>query len=157
MCDERFGAVREAFAKNFAQGLEVGASFAAVHDGEMVCDLWAGARDAKGSPWERDTLVNVFSTTKAMAALTTLMLVDRGELDLDPAAARARDPAPRVPVPAVVEVLEPVDVESGKRAGGAGRCAGGRQGHVPRSAGVRRRPAVPGVGGSPRRREHLGQ
>jgi CubicO group peptidase (beta-lactamase class C family) len=82
-CDERFAAVREAFGKNFEQGLELGASFSAVIGGEPVIDLWAGDRDAQGRPWEQDTIVNVYSTTKAMAALSTLMLVDRGELDLD--------------------------------------------------------------------------
>ncbi len=82
-CSERFAAVREAFQKNFEQGLEIGASFSAVQDGECVVDLWAGDRDGNGTPWEEDTIVNVYSTTKAMAALTTLMLVDRGELDLD--------------------------------------------------------------------------
>ena len=82
-CSERFREVRQAFQENFEQGLEVGASFCAVQDGECVVDLWAGDRDAHGTPWEEDTIVNVYSTTKVMAALTTLMLVDRGELDLD--------------------------------------------------------------------------
>jgi CubicO group peptidase (beta-lactamase class C family) len=82
-CDERFSAVREAFASNFERGLEVGASFSAVVDGECVVDLWAGDRDAKGNPWQEDTLVNVYSTTKAMTAVATLLLADRGELDVD--------------------------------------------------------------------------
>lgn len=82
-CDERFAPVREAFEKNFAQGLEVGASFSAVVNGECVVDLWGGDRDANGNPWEEDTIVNVYSTTKAMAAVATLVLVDRGDLDLD--------------------------------------------------------------------------
>jgi CubicO group peptidase (beta-lactamase class C family) len=82
-CDPRFAAVREAFGKNFDAGLEVGASFAAVLDGEPVVDLWAGDADARRRPWERDTIVNVFSTTKMMAAITTLMAVDRRQLDLD--------------------------------------------------------------------------
>jgi CubicO group peptidase (beta-lactamase class C family) len=83
-CDPRFAAVQEAFAKNFEHGLEVGASFAAVLDGEPIVDLWGGYADAACTrPWERDTLINVYSTTKAMASISTLMLVDRGELDLD--------------------------------------------------------------------------
>ncbi|MFP8878204.1 MAG: serine hydrolase domain-containing protein, partial [Myxococcota bacterium] len=83
-CDARFAAVREAFGKNFEQGVEVGASFSAVVGGACVVDLWAGHADAeKTRPWERDTIVNVFSTTKMMAALSTLLLVDRGQLDLD--------------------------------------------------------------------------
>jgi CubicO group peptidase (beta-lactamase class C family) len=83
-CDRRFAAVREVFAKNFAQGLEVGASFAAVLDGALVVDIWAGHADsARTRPWERDTIVNVFSTTKVMASTCVLMLVDRGALDLD--------------------------------------------------------------------------
>jgi CubicO group peptidase (beta-lactamase class C family) len=83
-CEPRFAAVREGFAQNFKTGLEVGASFAATLDGEFVVDIWAGYADAaKTRPWQRDTIVNVYSTTKAMAALCTLMLVDRGQLDLD--------------------------------------------------------------------------
>lgn len=88
-CDQRFSSVREAFAKNFEGGLEVGASFAATLDGKFVVDIWAGYTDAAQTrPWQRDTIVNVFSTTKPMTALCALMLVDRGLLDLDAPVAR---------------------------------------------------------------------
>jgi CubicO group peptidase (beta-lactamase class C family) len=83
-CAARFDAVREAFAANFDAGREVGASFAATLDGEPVVDLWAGDADHAGTRrWERDTIVNVFSTTKAMTATCAHMLVDRGLLDVD--------------------------------------------------------------------------
>jgi CubicO group peptidase (beta-lactamase class C family) len=82
-CDPRFAGVRDAFARNFADGVEVGASFAAFLDGDLVIDIWAGDRDAEGHPWEEDTIVNVYSTTKLMAAICTLMAADRGRLDLD--------------------------------------------------------------------------
>ena len=83
-CDERFETVKEAFLKNFEDDLEVGASFAATIDGKFVVDIWAGYADAsKTIPWERDTIVNVYSTTKVMTVLCTLMCVDRGLLDLD--------------------------------------------------------------------------
>ncbi len=83
-CDERFETVKEAFLKNFEDDLEVGASFAATIDGEFVVDMWAGYADtSKTIPWERDTIVNVFSTTKVITVLCTLMCVDRGLLDLD--------------------------------------------------------------------------
>jgi CubicO group peptidase (beta-lactamase class C family) len=83
-CDERFLNVKEVFAENFKLGLDVGASFAATLQGQFVVDLWAGYADAaKTRPWEEDTLINVFSTTKIMATICTLMLVDRGLLDLD--------------------------------------------------------------------------
>lgn len=83
-CAAGFEAVREAFAANFAAGREVGASFAAMRDGEPIVDLWGGYADAaRTRPWQRDTIVNVFSTTKAMTALCAHMLVDRGQLDVD--------------------------------------------------------------------------
>ena len=88
-CAPRFATVREAFAANFAAGREVGASFAATLDGEVVVDLWGGFADAaQKRRWERDTIVNVFSTTKAMTALCAHMLVDRGQLELDAPVAR---------------------------------------------------------------------
>jgi CubicO group peptidase (beta-lactamase class C family) len=76
--------VREAFGANFARGREVGASFAVSVDGRLVVDLWGGFADAaRTRPWERDTIVNVFSTTKALTALCAHVLVDRGVLELD--------------------------------------------------------------------------
>ena len=81
---DRFAAVRDTFAANLASGEDVGASFAATVEGETVVDLWGGfADEARTRPWEQDTLVNVYSTTKTMTALTTLMLADRGALDFD--------------------------------------------------------------------------
>ena len=81
-CDEKFSAVRDAFAKNFEEKDEVGASVALTVEGEFVVDLWAGYKNAEGTePWEEDTIVNVYSTTKTMAALCALVLSDRGELD----------------------------------------------------------------------------
>src|SRR4051794_15802158 len=81
-CDERFDAVRTQFAANFDEGNEIGASVAVTLHGEPVVDLWAGDA-ADGVPWERDTLTNVWSTTKTMAAIVMLMLADRGELDVE--------------------------------------------------------------------------
>jgi len=81
-CDERFTAVRDTFAKNFESGKDIGASFCATLEGETVVDIWAGTRDAAQSlPWERDTIINVYSTTKTMTALCALVVADRGELD----------------------------------------------------------------------------
>ena len=77
-----FESVRDAFEKNFALGLEQGASVAVTQDGEFVVDLWAGDADDSGRAWERDTIVNVYSTTKTMAAISVLVLADRGEIDL---------------------------------------------------------------------------
>jgi CubicO group peptidase (beta-lactamase class C family) len=82
-CDERFETVRAALAASFDAGLDVGASAAVVLDGELVADVWGGVIDDDGTPWDRDTIVNVFSTTKTMTALCALLLADRGDLDVD--------------------------------------------------------------------------
>jgi len=83
-CEQRFLPVREAFARNFESGQEVGASFAATLNGEFIIDIRGGYADAAETrPWQEDTIVNVYSTTKVMTALCALMLVDRGILDLD--------------------------------------------------------------------------
>ncbi len=88
-CDTRFGAVREAFAENFARHGEVGAAVAVTVDGRPVVDLWAGYADAaRTRPWERDTIVNVYSTTKGMTTICAHRLVDQGKLDIDAPVAR---------------------------------------------------------------------
>ncbi|MHA1234521.1 MAG: serine hydrolase domain-containing protein, partial [Promethearchaeota archaeon] len=83
-CEERFKSVKEAFQSNFDDNLEVGASFAVTLNGKHIIDLWGGyANAAKTELWKKDTIVNVYSTTKVMTAICIHMLVDRGLLDLD--------------------------------------------------------------------------
>jgi len=83
ICKPQFEGVKAVFEENFEQRGDVGACVAVSVEGEPVVDLWAGYRDrARTLPWEQDTIVNVYSTTKTMTALTALLLADRGELDL---------------------------------------------------------------------------
>lgn len=89
MTHDRYAAVRTAFADNLESGRDVGASFCATVEGETVVDLWGGFADAaRTRAWERDTIVNVYSTTKTMTALAALLLADRGDLDFDAPVAR---------------------------------------------------------------------
>ena len=83
-CDARFERVREAFARNFAESGELGASVAVALGGELVVDLWAGhVNREQTKPWERDTLVLVYSSTKGVVALAAHMLADRGLIDFE--------------------------------------------------------------------------
>ncbi|MEV6263713.1 serine hydrolase domain-containing protein [Streptomyces sp. NPDC051784] len=83
-CDDRFAAVRDAFEANFTERDELGAAVTVLLDGAPVVDLWGGWADgARTRPWERDTVVNVWSTTKGPTALCAHILADRGLLDLD--------------------------------------------------------------------------
>ena len=84
MCDERFSAVRDIFAENFENFGEAGAAVAVTIDGRPVIDLWGGVvdKDTKKS-WQRDTIVNVYSTTKGMTAICAHRLVEQGLLDLN--------------------------------------------------------------------------
>ncbi|WP_258589985.1 serine hydrolase domain-containing protein [Mesorhizobium sp. AR07] len=81
-CDPRFSRLRDAFAGNFAQGLDRGAGVSVVIEGRTVVDLWGGYADAaQNQPWRHDTLINTWSSTKGIVALAVAMLVDRGMLD----------------------------------------------------------------------------
>ena len=75
--------VRDAFVANFEQGLELGASVHVTRGGRPVVDLWAGDAAPDGRPWHQDTIVNVYSTTKTMTAISLMVLVDRGLVDPD--------------------------------------------------------------------------
>lgn len=84
MCDPKFSIIRQAFEENFRQYGDIGGAVAVYHQRKPVVDLWGGYADSEqNKPWQRDTIVNVWSVTKAIVALCALRLVDRGELDLD--------------------------------------------------------------------------
>ena len=82
-----FEPVRERFAANFQRDdhcREVGAALSVFHGERCVADLWAGHTDDRGAhPWRKDTLLNVYSTTKGVVAVCVAMLVDRGALSYD--------------------------------------------------------------------------
>lgn len=83
-CDARFERMRDILSANIDSGADVGGSVAVVLGGELVVDVWGGwADEAKTTPWGRDTITNVWSSTKTQMALCALMLADRGLLDLD--------------------------------------------------------------------------
>lgn len=85
-CEPSFLAVKAQFEKNMASGSELGAAVSVVKHGKVVVDLWAGFSDKKGSiPWQEDTLVNVFSSTKGVTALCVLHAVENGLIQLDKA------------------------------------------------------------------------
>lgn len=79
-----FEAVRDAFAENFSRRHELGGACCVYHRGEKVVDLWGGVRNkAIGEPWQEDTMVLVYSTTKGLAAMTLAIAHSRGWLDYD--------------------------------------------------------------------------
>src|SRR5437868_6631964 len=77
-------AVADEFRRNFSDRGELGAACAVYHRGRKMVDLWGGHRDRAATlPWEEDTLVVVYSTSKGMAATTVAVAHARRLLDYD--------------------------------------------------------------------------
>ncbi len=88
-CADGFGPIRDAFAANLRSGADLGASLCVTIDGQPVVDLWGGHLDAaRTAPWTKDTIVNVYSTSKTMMGMSAILLADRGELSMDAPVAR---------------------------------------------------------------------
>jgi CubicO group peptidase (beta-lactamase class C family) len=87
--DARFEPLRDVLADGLGSGADCGLSLTVDIDGQTVVDVYGGfADEARTRPWERDTIVNVWSTTKTVTSLAVLMLADRGLVDLDAPVAR---------------------------------------------------------------------
>ena len=81
-CDDRFAEIRQLLQANIDNEKELGASITINIDGKEVVDIWGGYSDTdRSKPWEKDTITNVWSTTKTVTALAALVLIDRGLLD----------------------------------------------------------------------------
>ena len=79
-----FEPVLDAFIANFDARAEVGAAVCVYLDGEPVVDLWGGVADTTtGRPWQSDTVVPVFSSSKGVTAIGANLLIERGQLDPD--------------------------------------------------------------------------
>lgn len=77
-----FEPVAQEFERNFTERGDIGAAFAAMHEGRMVVDIWGGAA-APDRPWRDDTLQIIFSGTKGLMAACILKLIERGQISLD--------------------------------------------------------------------------
>ena len=79
-----FEVVRETFIENFKRRGELGGACCAFYRGEKVVDLWGGVRNKQTrEPWEKDTMVIVYSATKGLAAMTLAIAHSRGWLDYE--------------------------------------------------------------------------
>jgi CubicO group peptidase (beta-lactamase class C family) len=78
-CDSKFSSVYTLLEHFIELEEELGASIVVNINGQNVVDIWGGYFDeTRQKRWERNTIVNVFSTTKTVTALAALMLIDRG-------------------------------------------------------------------------------
>ena len=82
--DPRFDTLRDLLETHLDSGEELGAAISVDVDGVNLVDVWGGHADAaRTRAWTQETIVNVWSCTKTVTGLAALMLVDRGQLDLD--------------------------------------------------------------------------
>jgi CubicO group peptidase (beta-lactamase class C family) len=81
---EGYGKLADVFRRTMTSRQEVGAAVAVYREGVNVVDLWGGYRNGiTKAPWEHDTIVNMFSTTKGVASLTVAVAASRGLIDYD--------------------------------------------------------------------------
>ena len=79
-----FEPVQEVFTENFVRRGEAGGACCAFHNGEKIADLWGGMRNKQiREPWEKDTMVIVYSAPKGLAAMTLAIAHSRGWLDYE--------------------------------------------------------------------------
>ena len=82
-CDAKFTEIKDIFEEALTSGFDTGANIAIEYRGEMVVNLFGGYKDLEGNDlWTDETILNVFSTTKAVTAICIARLVDEGKLDL---------------------------------------------------------------------------
>ena len=81
-CVPEFQPVLDAFATNFAERGEFGASVSLSVEGRKVVDLWGGKAEGD-KDWSKDTVSIVFSCTKGATAICAHVLKSRGLLDYD--------------------------------------------------------------------------
>src|SRR5262245_35262233 len=118
--DSQFEGVKDAFQLHLERGEDIGASACVFADGQSVVDMWGGYHDGTFTrPWERQTIAQMFSSTKTITGLCALVLADHGELDLDAPVAKywpefAQNGKSRI---AVKQLLGHTSAASGVRGG----------------------------------------
>ena len=82
-CDEKFSELKKILEQQLNSDFELGASVAVEWKGKEVVNLYGGYKDEnKNSKWNENTIVNVFSVTKAISGICITRLIDAGLLDV---------------------------------------------------------------------------
>ena len=74
-----YESVRDMFEQNFKEGREDNAQLCVYVGEEKVVDLYASLSSSPN--YNADTLTNVFSSTKSLAAICMARMVDQGRVD----------------------------------------------------------------------------
>ncbi len=82
-CEEKYAPVKKIFEDYFLKREEIGASFAIYKEGKPLIDLWGGLKNKNNEEWQKNTIVNVFSTTKGIYEIIVSILIDKNILDLE--------------------------------------------------------------------------
>ena len=83
-CDEKFSELKKILEQQLNSDFELGASVAVEWKGKEVVNLYGGYKDEnKNSKWNENTIVNVFSVTKAISGICITRLIDAGLLDVN--------------------------------------------------------------------------
>lgn len=84
MDSQALAGVEELFRRQIEEGLHPGAALAVYRHDKLVLDLQGGLADRdSGKPVAADTMFILYSSTKALAAITLHVLWQRGRLDWD--------------------------------------------------------------------------
>jgi len=84
MAKSEFQAVRDCFLENYEKFDELGSAVCIIVDGNKVVDLYTGWKDVdRRSPWTKNTLVNIWSATKGVVAISFAMIVDAEMVSYD--------------------------------------------------------------------------
>jgi len=80
--NQNYNNIANSFKANFEKHGEIGASLCIYHEHEKVIDIWGGYKDfGKTKEWDENTVVPIFSTTKAIAASCLAICHSRGHFD----------------------------------------------------------------------------
>ena len=83
-CDDRFKKIHDIFSEQLISGHELGCSVAIEYEGNEVVNLCGGyTNKLKSKVWTDDTLVNVWSVTKAVTGICISKIISDGLLDVN--------------------------------------------------------------------------
>tara|TARA_B100001109_G_scaffold163043_1_gene132755 strand:+ start:2855 stop:4066 length:1212 start_codon:yes stop_codon:yes gene_type:complete len=83
-CDDRFLTIKNILSNQISNEYELGCSVAVEYEGKEVINLYGGYTDqTKTNLWKKNTLVNVWSVTKAVTGVCIAKLVSENKLDVN--------------------------------------------------------------------------
>ena len=83
ICEDKFLEIKNIFNNLLETKQETGAAFSVIQNKKKIISIFGGSKNSKNEPWNQNTIVNTFSTSKGVYEACIAKLLNENLIDIE--------------------------------------------------------------------------